>query len=247
MGHRRLKPACRRAWRQCLAKSSTAASRHNFRRVSGFGCGFQRPDSEAAGRAAWVSVGADALFAHRCARRGAVRSAAASARRPDGRRRTRRPAPGRASAPRRRAERQHRLDRLRLGQGRADPAAHRTGAGAVAAQRMRNAAELAISEFQKPDLTILVKDDRGTPDGAREAAQPRRRGGRGAHRRPALRRLRAGGRAGRAQCRQARHRLLDRRRRRDPRRLSPELPARRRRSTASSTTRSAQGRAPSRR
>jgi len=42
--------------------------------------------------------------------------------------------------------------------------------GATVAQSMRNAADLAISEFQGSDLTILVKDDRGTPEGAREAA-----------------------------------------------------------------------------
>jgi ABC-type branched-subunit amino acid transport system substrate-binding protein len=45
------------------------------------------------------------------------------------------------------------------------------GQGSVAANAMRNAAELALAEFQNPDLTILVKDDRGTPDGAREAAE----------------------------------------------------------------------------
>ncbi|WP_230530256.1 penicillin-binding protein activator [Microvirga roseola] len=44
------------------------------------------------------------------------------------------------------------------------------GQGAVAAQSMRNAAELALSEYQTSDVTILVKDDRGTPEGAREAA-----------------------------------------------------------------------------
>jgi hypothetical protein len=42
--------------------------------------------------------------------------------------------------------------------------------GAVAAQSMRNAADLALSEFQSTEVTLLVKDDRGTPDGAREAA-----------------------------------------------------------------------------
>lgn len=45
------------------------------------------------------------------------------------------------------------------------------GQGAVAAASLRNAAELGLSEFQNPDLTILVKDDRGTPDGASQAAQ----------------------------------------------------------------------------
>ncbi|MEE1611826.1 penicillin-binding protein activator [Microvirga sp. CF3016] len=45
------------------------------------------------------------------------------------------------------------------------------GQGAVAAQSMRNAAELALSEFQGSDLTLLVKDDAGTPEGAQAAAQ----------------------------------------------------------------------------
>jgi ABC-type branched-subunit amino acid transport system substrate-binding protein len=44
------------------------------------------------------------------------------------------------------------------------------GQGAVVAQSLRNAAELALDEFQNPDVTILVKDDRGTPEGARDAA-----------------------------------------------------------------------------
>ncbi|ACL55077.1 penicillin-binding protein activator [Methylobacterium nodulans] len=45
-----------------------------------------------------------------------------------------------------------------------------TGPGAAAGTAMRNAAELAVQEFQNPDLKILVKDDRGSPEGAREAA-----------------------------------------------------------------------------
>ncbi len=36
---------------------------------------------------------------------------------------------------------------------------------------LRNAAELAYAESGSNDLTILVKDDRGTPDGARDATQ----------------------------------------------------------------------------
>ena len=44
------------------------------------------------------------------------------------------------------------------------------GQGAAVAASMRNAAELALSEFQGPDLTILLKDDKGTPEGARDAA-----------------------------------------------------------------------------
>lgn len=46
-----------------------------------------------------------------------------------------------------------------------------TGQGAAVGAALRNAAELAYDDFQKPDLQILVKDDRGTPEGAREAAQ----------------------------------------------------------------------------
>jgi len=43
--------------------------------------------------------------------------------------------------------------------------------GAAAATSLRNAADMAMAEFQNPDLTVLVKDDRGTPDGAREATR----------------------------------------------------------------------------
>lgn len=45
-----------------------------------------------------------------------------------------------------------------------------SGQGAVAGQSLRNAAELSLSEFQGADLALIVKDDRGTADGAREAA-----------------------------------------------------------------------------
>ena len=38
-------------------------------------------------------------------------------------------------------------------------------------QSLRNAAELAISESGASDITLLVKDDRSTPDGARAATQ----------------------------------------------------------------------------
>jgi ABC-type branched-subunit amino acid transport system substrate-binding protein len=44
------------------------------------------------------------------------------------------------------------------------------GQGGTVAASLRNAAELAYGEFQSPDIQILVKDDRGTADGAREAA-----------------------------------------------------------------------------
>ena len=45
------------------------------------------------------------------------------------------------------------------------------GQGAVVAQSMRNAAELALGESQGSDITLLVKDDLGTPEGAQAAAQ----------------------------------------------------------------------------
>ena len=41
----------------------------------------------------------------------------------------------------------------------------------VAGQSMRNAAELAIAEFNSPDVQILVKDDAGNASGAQQAAQ----------------------------------------------------------------------------
>jgi len=43
--------------------------------------------------------------------------------------------------------------------------------GSVPAQSLRNAAEMALTEFNSQELTILVKDDQGTPEGARAAAQ----------------------------------------------------------------------------
>src|ERR1700686_2645606 len=46
-----------------------------------------------------------------------------------------------------------------------------SGNAAVAAQSMRNAAEMALAEFKNPDLQLLVKDDAGTVPGAQQAAQ----------------------------------------------------------------------------
>lgn len=46
------------------------------------------------------------------------------------------------------------------------------GAGQSAVgQSMRNAAELALSEAGASDITLLIKDDRSTPEGAREATR----------------------------------------------------------------------------
>lgn len=45
------------------------------------------------------------------------------------------------------------------------------GNAGVAAQSMKNAAELALTEFKEPNIQLLVKDDGGTPQGAQTAAQ----------------------------------------------------------------------------
>lgn len=50
------------------------------------------------------------------------------------------------------------------------PLTQGAGQSAVGAS-MRNAAELALSEAGAADITLLIKDDRSTPDGARDAAQ----------------------------------------------------------------------------
>lgn len=46
-----------------------------------------------------------------------------------------------------------------------------SGNAGVAAQSMRNAAELALAEFQNPNVQLLVKDDAGTAQGAQQGAQ----------------------------------------------------------------------------
>jgi branched-chain amino acid transport system substrate-binding protein len=45
------------------------------------------------------------------------------------------------------------------------------GNAGVAAQSMRNAAEMALAEFNSPDVQLLVKDDAGNASGAQQAAQ----------------------------------------------------------------------------
>lgn len=45
-----------------------------------------------------------------------------------------------------------------------------TGNAGTLAAHMKNAAALAIRDFPNADIQILIKDDRGTPDGARTAA-----------------------------------------------------------------------------
>jgi ABC-type branched-subunit amino acid transport system substrate-binding protein len=45
------------------------------------------------------------------------------------------------------------------------------GNAGLAGQSMRNAAELALAEFNNPNIQLLVKDDGGTAQGAQQAAQ----------------------------------------------------------------------------
>jgi ABC-type branched-subunit amino acid transport system substrate-binding protein len=45
------------------------------------------------------------------------------------------------------------------------------GNAGLAGQAMRNAADLALAEFNAPNIQLLVKDDAGTPDAARAGAQ----------------------------------------------------------------------------
>ena len=45
------------------------------------------------------------------------------------------------------------------------------GNAGVAAQSMKNAAEMALAEFKSPNIQLLMKDDGGTPQGAQSAAQ----------------------------------------------------------------------------
>jgi substrate-binding family protein len=48
-----------------------------------------------------------------------------------------------------------------------------SGAGnaGVAAQSMKNAAEMALAEFQNPNIQLLIKDDGGNPQGAQHGTQ----------------------------------------------------------------------------
>jgi len=45
------------------------------------------------------------------------------------------------------------------------------GNAGVVAQSMKNAAEMALAEFQNPNIQILIKDDGGSPQGAGQGAQ----------------------------------------------------------------------------
>jgi branched-chain amino acid transport system substrate-binding protein len=46
-----------------------------------------------------------------------------------------------------------------------------SGSAGVAATSMRNSAEMALAEFNSPDISLLVKDDGGSASGAQQAAQ----------------------------------------------------------------------------
>ncbi len=46
-----------------------------------------------------------------------------------------------------------------------------SGNAGLAAQSMKNAAEMALVEFNSPNVLLVVKDDNGTPAGAQQAAQ----------------------------------------------------------------------------
>src|SRR5262249_2635796 len=45
------------------------------------------------------------------------------------------------------------------------------GQGSAVGQSLRNAAEMSLAEFPGADLTLLVKDDRGSAEGAQAATQ----------------------------------------------------------------------------
>jgi ABC-type branched-subunit amino acid transport system substrate-binding protein len=46
-----------------------------------------------------------------------------------------------------------------------------SGNAALAAQSMKNAAEMALAEFQNPNIQLLIKDDAGSPQGAQQGTQ----------------------------------------------------------------------------
>ena len=45
------------------------------------------------------------------------------------------------------------------------------GNAGVAAQSMKNAAEMALAEFQNPNIQLLIKDDGGNPQSASQGTQ----------------------------------------------------------------------------
>jgi ABC-type branched-subunit amino acid transport system substrate-binding protein len=77
------------------------------------------------------------------------------------------PAPGPAGAPQQQS--------VSVGNGQVKVALilplSAAGNAGVAAASMRNASEMALSEFLNPNLQLLIKDDAGSPQGAQQAAQ----------------------------------------------------------------------------
>ena len=99
------------------------------------------------------------------------------------------------------------------------------GNAGLVAQSMKNAAELAITEFNSPNIQLLVKDDGGTPLGAQQAAQQALDEGAEIILGPLFAQSvqAVGACCAPAQC--SGDRVLDRRQRRGARRVSAELPA----------------------
>ncbi len=101
---------------------------------------------------------------------------------------------------------------------------------------MKNAAEMALAEFQNPNIQLLIKDDGGSPQGAQQVTAAGARRGRRNHSGPAVRGLGAGDRATDARARRSGDRVLDRFERGGPRRLSARASCRNPTSTGSSIT-----------
>ena len=75
-----------------------------------------------------------------------------------------------AAAVERAAARRHARRRARFASALILPLSAQGNAG-VAAQSMKNAADMALAEFKNPNIQLLVKDDGGTPQGAQAGAQ----------------------------------------------------------------------------
>ena len=88
------------------------------------------------------------------------------------------------------------------------------GNAGVAAQSMKNAAEMALAEFKNPNIQLLVKDDGGTPQGAQAGAQQAITEGAEIIIGPLFAEAVQRGRRGRAPARHSGDRVLDRRQRR---------------------------------
>ena len=99
------------------------------------------------------------------------------------------------------------------------------GNAGVAAQSMKNAAEMALAEFQNPNIQLLIKDDAGNPQGAQQGTQQALDEGAEIILGPLFAAVGAGDGAADAHPRRLGDRVLDRFERGRPRRLSAELPA----------------------